>query len=176
MCLSRPISASSAVEQRRLWDENKAGGVVVATVTADYDSGASGLRYFMTDSTFEIDAVTGQVKVRSGAVLDYESKSSHLVTVTVTAKDQNGADLSSTQVLTIKVSDVLEAVKGTNGKNVLTGGIGADKINGGAGNDVLTGGGGKDIFVLHGARKGHDVQEPEQEGKLRHHHRFQHGG
>ena len=131
-----------------LVDENKAGGVVVATVTADYDSGASGLRYFMTDSTFEIDAVTGQVKVRSGAVLDYESKSSHSVTVTVTAKDQNGADLSSTQVLTIKVSDVLEAVKGTNGKNVLTGGIGADKINGGAGNDVLTGGGGKDIFVF----------------------------
>ena len=49
------------------------------------------------------------------------------------------------------MNDVLEAMKGTGGKNVLTGGIGADKINGGAGNDVLTGGAGKDIFVFNTA-------------------------
>ncbi len=131
-------------------DETKIGGHVVATVTADDDGGAGGLRYFMTDSnTFEIDAVTGQIKVRNGAVLDYEGKSSHSVTVTV--KDQNGVGLTSTKVITINVSDVLEAVNGTSGKDVLTGGIGADKLFGGTGNDILTGGAGQDIFVFNTA-------------------------
>ena len=118
-------------------------------VTADDDGGAAGLRYFMTNDTFEIDAVTGQVKVRNGAALDYEAANSHSVSVTV--KDQNGTGLSSTQVITINVSDMLEVAVGTGARNVLTGGIGADKINGGAGNDVLTGGGGKDIFVFNTA-------------------------
>ena len=52
---------------------------MVATVTAEDDGGAAGLRYFMTDGTFEIDAVTGEIKVRNGAVLDYESTSSYSV-------------------------------------------------------------------------------------------------
>jgi hypothetical protein len=88
-------------------EENTAAGSVVAAVTADDNGGAAGLRYALADSTFEIDAVTGQIKVRAGAVLDYERASSHTLSVTVT--DKNGMGLSASQQITIKVSDVLES-------------------------------------------------------------------
>ncbi len=127
-------------------EENKAAGSVVATVTADDNGGAAGLRYALADSTFEIDAVTGQIKVKAGAVLDYERASSHTLSVTVT--DKNGTGLSASQEVSIKVSDVLESQQGTSGKNVLKGGIGADKLNGKSGNDTLTGSDGADIFVF----------------------------
>ncbi len=130
-------------------EENKAAGSVVATVTADDNGGAAGLRYALADSTFEIDAVTGQIKVKAGAVLDYERASSHTLSVTVT--DKNGTGLSASQEVTIKVSDVLESQQGTSGKNVLKGGIGADKLNSKSGNDTLTGGDGADIFVFNTA-------------------------
>lgn len=130
-------------------EENKAGGFVVAIVTADDDGGSAGLRYFLTDNTFEIDAVTGQIRLKAGAVLDYERASSHVLSVTV--KDKNGTGLSVTQSITIKVTDILESQQGTSSKNVLAGGIGADKLNGGSGNDVLTGGAGADIFVFNTA-------------------------
>jgi Ca2+-binding RTX toxin-like protein len=127
-------------------DEHKTGGTVVATVTADDDGGAAGLRYSLTDNTFEIDPVTGQIRVKAGAVLDYERAGSHTLSVTVT--DKNGTGLSATQTITIKVRDLLESQLGTSAKNALVGGIGADKINGGSGNDVLTGGLGADVFVF----------------------------
>lgn len=130
-------------------EENKTGGFVVATVTADDDGGTTGLRYALTDGTFEIDAVTGQIRVKAGAVLDYERASTHTLSVTVT--DKNGSGLSASQTVTVKVSDLLESQQGTSGKNVLTGGIGADKLNGGSGNDTLTGDEGTDIFVFNTA-------------------------
>ena len=129
--------------------ENAPGGHGVAVVAADDDDGAAGLRYFMTDNTFAIDAVSGQIRVKDGAVLDYEG--TNAFTVAVTVKDQNGAGQSSSQDITIKLTDIVETIQGTKGKNVVTGGIGADKLNGGSGNDVLTGKAGSDIFVFNTA-------------------------
>ncbi|MGO4705146.1 cadherin domain-containing protein [Microvirga sp. 2MCAF38] len=130
-------------------EENKTGGFVVATVSADDDGGAAGLRYSLTDDTFEIDAVTGQVKVKAGVVLDYERANNH--TLSVKVKDQNGTGLSANQAITIKVTDLLESQQGTSKKDTLKGSIGADKLNGLSGNDVLTGGAGADIFVFNTA-------------------------
>jgi len=127
-------------------DENKAGGTVVATVTANDDGGASGLRYSMASETFEIDAVSGQIRVKSGIVLDYESRSTY--TFTVTAKDLNGTALSSSQQFTINVDDLVDIWKGTANKDVLNGTAGKDLLYGYYRNDVLTGGAGQDVFVF----------------------------
>lgn len=88
-------------------DENKPAGTVVATVVADDDAGAAGLRYSMSSSdTFEIDAVTGQIRVKTGTVLDFEETATY--TVAVTATDLNGTGLSVTRDMTINLNDIAE--------------------------------------------------------------------
>ncbi len=92
------------------FDEHKSGDQVVATVTATDDAGPAGLRYSMSHDVFEIDAVTGQIKVKGGVALDHTDKDSYTVTVTVT--DLNGTGLSRSQDITIKINDVSERPTG----------------------------------------------------------------
>jgi Ca2+-binding RTX toxin-like protein len=91
-------------------DENKTGGHVVATVVADDDGGAGGQRYSMDHEIFEIDSVSGQIRVRSGVTLNYEDQGTYTVEVAVT--DLNGAGQTSTQNITINLNDLSERATG----------------------------------------------------------------
>src|SRR5205085_9341119 len=84
-----------------------ANGTAVGTVTGvDPDAGAT-LSYAFTDTAggrFAINAATGQITVANGTLLDYETATSHAITVRVT--DQGGLTLD--KALTISVTNVFE--------------------------------------------------------------------
>ena len=84
--------------------ENAGAGETVGVVAAS-DSGDR-LSYMLSgqgSDKFEVDD-TGRITVKSGAVLDHESQSSHAVTVTAT----DSADQSVAVNLTIRIADVDE--------------------------------------------------------------------
>jgi len=88
--------------------ENSANGTVVGitALASDPDAGTT-ISYSLTDSAggrFAINSASGVVTVANGSLLDYESASSHSITVKAT---DPGA-LSTTQVFTINLSDVVE--------------------------------------------------------------------
>ena len=91
-------------------DEDAADGTVVATLnTSDPDSGdthtyaiVDGSGDPISDSNFEI--VGNEIRVKSGANLDYENTTSHDLNIEVT--DSGG--LTHTEVVTINVNDVNE--------------------------------------------------------------------
>jgi Ca2+-binding RTX toxin-like protein len=104
-------------------------------------------------------------------LLDYESATSHGITVRVT--DQGGQTLD--RAFTIDVTNVAgqtltgtsaddtltgtseeEELLGLAGNDTLLGGTGNDTLDGGAGNDELTGGFGNDTFVFR-AGFGQDI-------------------
>ncbi|WP_407155060.1 calcium-binding protein [Bradyrhizobium sp. STM 3557] len=121
--------------------ENAAAGTVVATLAA-IDAGDTGVHTFTlaNDSLFEL--VGNEIRVKDGAVIDFEQAAQHQLTVTAT--DDDG--LSVTSVITIAVADQVELMAGTAGADVLNGGAGADILVGGAGDDRLVGGGGSDEY------------------------------
>ena len=85
--------------------ENAAAGTVVATLgAADADAGST-FTYTLDDPSGLFEVVGDEIRVKAGASLDYESASSHPVTVTVT--DAGG--LSHSEALTIGVSNQNEA-------------------------------------------------------------------
>ncbi|MFA5951562.1 MAG: DUF4347 domain-containing protein, partial [Hyphomicrobium sp.] len=88
--------------------ENVANGTVVGSVTATDPDGTSGLSYSLTDTAggrFAVNASTGQVTVADGSLLNYESATSHTVTVRVT--DSGG--LTYDKTFTVKLTNVNEA-------------------------------------------------------------------
>ncbi|OAF14276.1 hypothetical protein AYJ54_42725 [Bradyrhizobium centrolobii] len=122
--------------------ENAVAGTVVATLAA-VDAGDAGAHTFSivgTDDLFEI--VGNQIRVKAGAVVDFETQSQH--SLTVKAVDDDGMVVTSTIV--IGITDQAEIVAGTSGNDVLTGEAGSDILVGGAGNDLLNGGGGSDEY------------------------------
>jgi Ca2+-binding RTX toxin-like protein len=122
--------------------ENAAGGTVVATLAA-VDAGDAGAHSFSivgTDNLFEI--VGNQIRVKDGAVVDFEAQSQHALSVKVI--DDDGMSVTST--IMIGITDQVETVAGTSGNDVLAGGAGSDILVGGAGNDRLNGGGGSDDY------------------------------
>ena len=90
--------------------ENAANGTVVAQATGiDRDAGDS-LTYTLTNDAggrFAIDSSTGQITVADRSLLDYESTTSHSVTVRVT----DGGGLTYDEVVTIGVGDGIEVVQ-----------------------------------------------------------------
>ena len=114
-------------------EENAIAGTVVGTLGAlDPDSGDTHSFALTGGATNLFEIVGNQIRVKAGAALDFETQSSHALTVKVT--DQGG--LSATQTVTIGVTNVVET--GTAGNDVLTGGAGGDRLTGGAGNDTYT--------------------------------------
>ncbi|WP_263834096.1 VCBS domain-containing protein [Sulfurospirillum oryzae] len=87
-----PVVLSDANNAANTVAENSATGTVVG-VTAfgtDADSGATITKYELTnnaDGRFSIDANTGVITVADGSKLDYESATSHTVTVKATSSD-----------------------------------------------------------------------------------------
>ena len=132
--------------------------MVGAVSATDPDAGDS-VTLSVDDARFEI--VGGQLKLKDGVSLDYEDGAS--VSVTVTATDVHGA--TDTQVVTVTVGDLAEAITLADGgvsftdtgvaETSITGGDGADtitghddgaNIDGGLGNDTIITGGGDDTI------------------------------
>jgi Ca2+-binding RTX toxin-like protein len=160
--------------------ENASNGAVVGTVTGvDPDSGAV-LTYSLTDNAggrFAINATSGQITVANGALLDYETATSHNVTVRVT--DQGG--LTFDKVFALNVTNVgggtqngtsaantlmgtaeEDVLNGLGGNDTLNGLGGNDTLDGGAGNDTMNGGAGDDVYIVDAA--GDVVNENANEG------------
>ncbi|HET6160197.1 MAG TPA: cadherin domain-containing protein [Dongiaceae bacterium] len=114
-------------------EENAAAGTWVATLSAvDPDSGDSYSFALIGGATGLFELAGSEIRVKSGAVLDFEAQQSYGLTIQVT--DQGG--LSYTQALTINLTNVVET--GTIGDDVLTGGAGGDRLAGGTGNDTYS--------------------------------------
>jgi hypothetical protein len=97
---TNPGTATGSLEV----EENSVNGTVVGTVTAE---DASTLSYILTDNAggrFAIDSASGQVTVADGRLLDYETASSHSVTVRATDLAGNSRDSELTVTL-IDVND-----------------------------------------------------------------------
>ncbi|MCK1331317.1 hypothetical protein IVB57_23620 [Bradyrhizobium sp. CW9] len=122
--------------------ENAAGGTVVATLAAvdAGDAGAHSFSIVSADDLFEI--VGNQIRVKDGAVLDFETQSQHALAVKVV--DDDGMSVTSTVV--IGITDQIETVAGTSGKDILAGGAGSDILIGGASADRISGGNGSDEY------------------------------
>ncbi|PJE01524.1 MAG: hypothetical protein CK429_35370 [Mycobacterium sp.] len=142
--------------------ENSAAGTLVGTLSAtDPDSGDL-LTFALADDAgglFEI--VDNEVRVAAGAVLDFETATSHDIVVDVS--DAGG--LSQTQTFTIAIGNERPTIIGTNAANTLIGGdedeiifgrggndslfgfANSDELYGEAGNDTLDGGEGADLLV-----------------------------
>lgn len=92
--------------------ENAANGTVVGTVVAsDIDAGQS-LTYSITQSApisgaFAINAVTGQITVADGSLLNFEALSAVALAITVT--DNGSPNLSHSAVVVVTLTDVNEA-------------------------------------------------------------------
>jgi Ca2+-binding RTX toxin-like protein len=112
-------------------EENAAAGTVVASLSAiDPNPGDTHTFALIGGATDLFEIAGSEIRVRSGAVLDFETQQSYGLTVRVT--DQDG--LSCEQAVTIALLDVQES--GGAGNDVLAGGAGGDRLAGGAGNDV----------------------------------------
>ena len=131
--------------------ENAANGTVVAAASGtDADSGDV-LSYALADDAggrFAIDSSTGEITVVDGSRLDYETATSHDVTVRVT----DAAGLSYDETFTVNVGDVEgQTIVGTTGNDTLTGTAEVDTLDGAnGGSDVLDGGGDSDTYYAYG--------------------------
>ncbi|WP_260473400.1 MULTISPECIES: cadherin domain-containing protein [Stenotrophomonas] len=97
--------------------------------------------YSVSDSRFEI--INGnQLRLKAGAIVDYEAGSN--VTVTVTATDRGGAGLSVSKQLVFTVVNRDDYLYGTAAGETLVGQANRDVIQGLGGNDIINGGGGND--------------------------------
>ena len=127
--------------------ENSANGTVVGTVTGvDPDQGAVLSYALVTDAggRFAINSASGAITVANGTLLDYESATSHSVTVRVT--DQDG--LTFDKLFTIALTNVAGVtLTGTSAANTLNGTAEEDTLSGLAGNDTLDGRGGPDTML-----------------------------
>ena len=109
---SSPVLTTAVVE-------NAPNGKLVGTVAASDDDAGETFTYALVDNAggrFAIDAATGAVTVADGSLLDYETATSHDITVRVT--DSGG--LSYDRVFTIELADnasetAIGAVSDSNG-------------------------------------------------------------
>lgn len=133
--------------------ENLAAGSVVATLAGRDPDAGDVLTYALPSGyTGPFEIVGNEIRLRSVAVLDYETASSHLLDVRIA----DGGGLSTSTPVTIHVTDVAEGDVATPGPDTLYGdaaaniidGLGGDdRIFGLDGSDQLTGSGGTDTIA-----------------------------
>ena len=93
--------------------ENAAAGTVVATLGAVDPNTADTFSYALTsDPSGYFEVVGNEVRVKAGADLDYETATSHDITVTVTDAD----GLSYSEVISIAVTNQSGTIVGTSGE------------------------------------------------------------
>lgn len=141
-------------------EENTAPGSIVGTLTAtDANAGDTHTFALTSDPSGFFEIVGNQVRVKSGATLDYETATSHALTITAT--DQTGRAYSKT--LTVAVDNVSgtvtgtaagETLAGTSEEDVISGLGGDDRLLGSAGADKLDGGAGTDTADYSTAASG----------------------
>ncbi|GJL91587.1 cadherin domain-containing protein [Hyphococcus sp.] len=132
--------------------ENNAGALVGILSAQDPETGEMVTNFaieFDPSGLFEI--VGNELKVKSGAALDYEAQQAHDVVVransaggessllSVTVQVDDGADLNI-----IDGSGENDRLRGTDGNDSISGGEGNDVIRGRGGDDVISGGDGND--------------------------------
>ena len=122
--------------------ENAPNTTVVGNLSAsDPDAGDGALFSLLDDAGGRFAIAGNQLVVANGSLLDFETATSH--TVTVQATDTAGATYS--EVMTISLQNVPGAtLAGTNAANTLTGTGEEDTLSGLGGNDLLQGVGGND--------------------------------
>jgi Ca2+-binding RTX toxin-like protein len=122
--------------------ENSANGTVVGSLSAiDPDAGDTATFTLLDDAGGRF-AINGTDLVVVGS-LDYETATSHQVTVRVTDSGSNTYD----ETFVVGVTDVLGVtVNGDNNNNTLTGTNEQDTLNGLGGNDALQGFGANDVL------------------------------
>ena len=144
--------------------ENSPSGSVVARLETDDPDGdpvtfliADEDGNAVQDTNFEI--VGDEIRVRSGADIDFEDASDHSLYVVAT----DGTGSSDPALITLNIEDIAEAIRlgdggetfsddgitetsvtGGNGDDAITGTDGSDDFTGGAGNDWLSSGTGDD--------------------------------
>ena len=92
--------------------DNPDGNVGASPVAASDPNTGDNLTHTLggaDGALFSIDSVTGQIKVKAGTELDYETKATYMVTVTAT----DSLGLSATTMVTITVTPVNEGPKVT---------------------------------------------------------------
>jgi Ca2+-binding RTX toxin-like protein len=125
--------------------ENSANDTVIGKLSlTDPDAGDIGTFKLLDDAggRFKIDNL-GNLAVKNGDLLDYETTTSFNITVEGT--DRGGASIKKT--FTIDIVDVKgESIGGTGSADVLTGTKEADFIYGFGGDDTIYGGDGEDFL------------------------------
>ena len=134
----------------------KVGNIVVA----DDGVGVNHLSLVGADAA-SFTILRGQLFLKAGTVLDFETKSSYQVAVAVDDPTNGGTPDATSSIYTLKVSDVSpetilgkpvsETLTGNSDVNLIFGFDGDDTLVGLLGNDVLTGGKGKDKFLFNTA-------------------------
>ena len=120
---------------RRNGDGERGCRHALATLSAiDPDLGDT-VDFAIDDPSGFFEVVGNEIRVAGGAQIDYETATSHVVTLIVT--DASGE--SYQEELTIQVQNVAPVIIGTAGANTLTGTSEEDQIFGRAGNDTLSG-------------------------------------
>lgn len=128
-------------------------GTLSATDPDTAGSDFASIVYTVSDSRFEI--VNGnQLRLKAGAVLDFEMASS--LNLTVQATDRGGLGLSRSTVVTLGVTDQTDYFYGSAAADSLTGQSGADIIYGYGGADGISGGVGND--KLYGEEGGDELR------------------
>ncbi|WP_342722668.1 calcium-binding protein [Bradyrhizobium sp. B097] len=124
--------------------ENAAGGTVVGTLsTSDPNVGDTHTYAIVGGAADLFEIVGNQIRVKSGAAIDFEATPQLLLTIRSTDAD----GLSITSTVNIAVTDGPDIFTGTSGNDVLTGGVGADVLQGLGGNDRLEGKSGSDQYI-----------------------------
>ena len=126
--------------------ENAPAGTVVGTLTAtDANAGDTHTFELTSDPSGFFEIVGNQVRVKSGAAIDYETATSHQIEVKAT--DFGGLATSKTFVLGISDVPGVAQVGGA-GNDYLVGTPENDTLDGGIGADIMDGGEGDDVFIV----------------------------
>ncbi|QIG48153.1 hypothetical protein G5V57_10705 [Nordella sp. HKS 07] len=162
--------------------ENAATGATVG-ITVVSATGGDAVTYTLLDNAggrFAINPTTGVITVANGALLDFETATSHEVTVVATDGAStvhenftiNVGDLAGNTVTGTSAANVIDRTQGISGRfatdedDIINGAGGNDKISGlggndnltgGAGTDTISGGDGNDTFNVSGANDTYDT-------------------
>jgi hypothetical protein len=120
---SAPVFTEGATATRSI-PENTASGVAIGTPVAATDADDTSLTYTLggtNQSSFRIDSGSGQLRTQGS--LNYETKSSYTVTVSVTDNKNAAGETDSTDDATITVTiNVTDVSEDTGGGGQQTGG------------------------------------------------------